>query len=262
MKHAQIVVGPAGVGKTTYCSTIQNHFETIKRTVHIVNQDPAAEDLVYTPSIDIREQISLENIMESQNVGPNGGLIQCFEYICENLDWLDTQLGEYDTDYLLFDCPGQIELYTHLPYMRKITQHLQNNGYRLCVQYLMDSSLLTDTNRFQSGCMICLSVMAQQELAHLSVLTKCDLLPDKDNIETFLELNIYELLHTVEEKYTHNPNLIQLQRVMAEILDQYSLVSFTPLDTTDDESIAAIVAKVDMITQYDEDLEPQEIPVE
>ena len=49
------------------------------RTVHVVNLDPAAEDIVYTPSVDIRELISLEDVMEELNLGPNGGLIYCME---------------------------------------------------------------------------------------------------------------------------------------------------------------------------------------
>jgi hypothetical protein len=43
-----------------------------KRTVHVMNCDPAAEDLQYSPSIDIRELISLEDVEEELDYGPNG----------------------------------------------------------------------------------------------------------------------------------------------------------------------------------------------
>ena len=42
-KHAQLVIGPAGSGKSTFCHLIQEHCDATKRTVHIVNLDPAAE---------------------------------------------------------------------------------------------------------------------------------------------------------------------------------------------------------------------------
>ena len=39
-------------------------------------------------------------------------------------------LGDFGDDYyFLFNCPGQIELYTHMPVMRTIAQALQEWGY-------------------------------------------------------------------------------------------------------------------------------------
>jgi hypothetical protein len=57
----------------TYCATIQQHCATLGRTAHVVNLDPAAEDIAYTPSVDLRELISLEDVMEELQLGPNGG---------------------------------------------------------------------------------------------------------------------------------------------------------------------------------------------
>ena len=54
MRYAQFVMGPAGSGKSTYCSTIQQHAADGKRVVEIVNLDPAAENFSYSPIVDIR----------------------------------------------------------------------------------------------------------------------------------------------------------------------------------------------------------------
>lgn len=43
------------------------------------NLDPAAERFEYEPTIDIRDLINLEDVMEELEFGPNGGLIYCFE---------------------------------------------------------------------------------------------------------------------------------------------------------------------------------------
>ena len=40
--------------------------------------------------------------------GPNGGLIFCMEFLLENLNWLEEAIGDQDGDYILFDCPGQV----------------------------------------------------------------------------------------------------------------------------------------------------------
>lgn len=42
------------------------------------------------------------------NLGPNGSLVFCMEYLLENISWLDSKLSELETDYVIFDCPGQV----------------------------------------------------------------------------------------------------------------------------------------------------------
>jgi hypothetical protein len=38
-----------------------------------------------------------------------------------------------DDDYLLFDCPGQIELYSHLSVFRTFVDDLKRDGWQICV---------------------------------------------------------------------------------------------------------------------------------
>ncbi|KAG9291736.1 hypothetical protein G9A89_012021 [Geosiphon pyriformis] len=105
-RTVQLVMGPAGSGKSTYCATIMTHCQNVGRTVNLFNLDPAAERFEYEPAIDIRDLITLEDVMEELQFGPNGGLIYCLEFLLNNLDWLEGELGEYDDDYLIIDCPG------------------------------------------------------------------------------------------------------------------------------------------------------------
>ena len=67
--------------QTTFCSALIQHLRNNKRSCFYVNLDPAAEDLAYEPDLDIKELISLEDVMEEMGLGPNGGLIYCFEYV-------------------------------------------------------------------------------------------------------------------------------------------------------------------------------------
>lgn len=73
--------GPAGAGKTTFCSSIITHAQTLKRTIHYVNLDPAATSFDYEPAVDIRDLIDLQDVMEELEFGPNGGLVYCFEWV-------------------------------------------------------------------------------------------------------------------------------------------------------------------------------------
>jgi hypothetical protein len=45
-----------------------------------VNLDPAAEPVDYEPDIDIKDLVALEDVMDEMGLGPNGGLMACFEY--------------------------------------------------------------------------------------------------------------------------------------------------------------------------------------
>ncbi len=84
----QLVVGPAGAGKTTYCSTIKEHCDTIHRPVFLVNLDPAAEGLPFKADFDVRDLVSQADVMPSLKLGPNGALVFCFEYLAQNLEIL------------------------------------------------------------------------------------------------------------------------------------------------------------------------------
>lgn len=104
----------------------------------------------------------------------------------ENQDWLHEQLcgggddadveNEPDDDYILFDMPGQIELYTHLEMGRKLVDLLTAWNFRVCSVYIMDSQFMLDGAKFLSGTMAALSVMTNIEMPHVNVLSKMDLL--------------------------------------------------------------------------------------
>ena len=79
MRYAVLVTGPAGAGKSTFSRSIITHLHASKRKAHLINLDPAAEPFEYEPTIDIRNLISLNDVMEELGYGPNGGLVYCFE---------------------------------------------------------------------------------------------------------------------------------------------------------------------------------------
>ncbi|KAL9319849.1 hypothetical protein ACSQ67_011688 [Phaseolus vulgaris] len=185
MGYAQLVIGPAGSGKSTYCSSLYEYCVASRRTIHVVNLDPAAENFDYPVAMDIRELISLDDVMEELGLGPNGGLVYCMENLEDNLDdWLTEELDNYlDDDYLIFDCPGQIELYSHVPVLKNFVEHLKRKNFSVCAVYLLDSQFMTDVTKFISGCMACLSAMVQLELPHVNILSKMDLVTNKKDLE-------------------------------------------------------------------------------
>ena len=109
--------------------------------------------------------------MEELGLGPNGALIYCMEYLLENLDWLRNELDEYEDEecYLLLDCPGQIELYTHVPIMRKIVDEMRMWGYEssMVAVFVADATFVCDSPKFISGSLLSISTMITLEFYHM-----------------------------------------------------------------------------------------------
>lgn len=253
MGYAQLVIGPAGSGKSTYCSSLYKHCEAAGRTIHIMNLDPAAENFDYPVAMNIRELISLEDVMEELGLGPNGGLVYCMEHLEENLDdWLTEELDNYlDDDYIVFDCPGQIELFSHVPVLRNFVEHLKSKNFNVCAVYLLDSQFMTDITKFISGCMASLSAMVQLEVPHVNILTKMDLVSNKKDIENFLDPEPQALLSELNQRMA--PQFAKLNKSLIELVDDYSMVSFLPLDLRKESSIRYVLAQIDTAIQYGED---------
>lgn len=147
--------------------------------VKIINLDPAAEDFKYKVDADIRDLIHVDDAMEDEemHLGPNGGLIFCMEFLMQNISWLEEHVeDELDDTYYIFDCPGQIELYTHLPVMKQLVDKLQSWDFKMCAIFLLDSHFMVDPATFISGTMAALSAMTTLEIPFISVLSKIDLL--------------------------------------------------------------------------------------
>lgn len=159
MPFAQLVVGPPGAGKSTYCNGMQQFMGAIGRKASVVNLDPANDLTSYEPAIDVRELITLEEIMSNDELGPNGSVLYALEEVEHNLDWLQERLKKLGDDYVLFDCPGQVELFTHHDSLRKIFFALQKMGYRvrtgLCM-YHRSPLLIVAACRSQSHRFLCL----------------------------------------------------------------------------------------------------------
>lgn len=174
----------------------------------------------------------------------------------ENSDWLREQLGDGDDDYFVIDCPGQIELYTHLTAMKNLVGLLQNWGFNVCSVFLVDVQFMVDGAKFLSGTMAALSVMINLELPHLNVLSKMDLLSKtaKKQLDSFLEPDPHNLLANLETTgskwYTKYK---ALSAALGTLIEDYSLVRFYPLNIKDEESIADILLTIDNILQYGED---------
>lgn len=132
MPFGEIVVGSPGSGKSTYCYGKQQLLTALNRPISVVNLDPANDNIPYTCTIDLASLITLNDVMDTYGLGPNGGMLYCMEYLEENFDWLDEKLKTLGKDaYVVFDLPGQVELSTNHESLKNIIKKLSKSGFRV-----------------------------------------------------------------------------------------------------------------------------------
>ncbi|NWH16453.1 GPN-loop GTPase 2 [Grus americana] len=254
LAFGQVVIGPPGSGKTTYCHGMQEFMGRIGRKVTVVNLDPANEAMPYQCAVDIAELITLPDVMENLKLGPNGGLIYCMEYLEANFDWLQEKLAAFRGHYYLFDCPGQVELYTHHNALKNVFTQLAKWNFRLAAVHLVDSHYCTDPGKFISVLCTSLSTMLHVELPHVNVLSKMDLIErygklafNLDYYTEVLDLS-YLVDHLASDPFFRNYR--RLNEKLVEVIEDYSLVSFVPLNVQDKESMRQVMQAVDKANGY------------
>ncbi|KAI0549273.1 GPN-loop GTPase 3 like protein [Xylaria curta] len=295
-KFGVMVMGPAGAGKSTFCASLITHLQLNRRSAFYVNLDPAAETFEHSPDLDIRDLISLEDVMEEMGLGPNGGLIYCFEFLMENLDFLTDALDPLTEEYLIiFDMPGQIELYTHVPILPALVRFLTRTGsldIRLCAAYLLEATFVVDRAKFFAGTLSAMSAMIMLEVPHINILSKMDLVKDqvrKKDLKRFINPDSGLLdddpadvarravegknaLEEQEEDATADPQdkdtlmrgsgFRKLNKAVAGLIENFSMISYLKLDVQDEDSVGAILSYIDDCIQYHEAQEPKELKEE
>lgn len=242
-----------------------------------MNLDPAAESFTHAPDLDIKDLISLEDVMEEMGLGPNGGLIYCFEFLLDNLDFLTEALDPLSEEYLIIiDMPGQIELYTHIPILPALVKHLTRTGaldISLCAAYLLEATFVVDRAKFFAGTLSAMSAMIMLEVPHVNILSKMDLVKgqiSKRELKRFIDPDTTLLDDEAGEEddgssssadsqtMMKGASFKRLNKAVAGLIDSFSMVSYLKLDVQDEDSVGGILSYIDDAIQYHEAQEPKE----
>ncbi|TPX34010.1 hypothetical protein SmJEL517_g03249 [Synchytrium microbalum] len=249
MPFGQVVVGPPGSGKTTYCHGLQQFFTATERPCAVINLDPGNDLLPYYCSVDICDLITVSKVMDEHRLGPNGALVYCIEYIEANLDWLIAKLKPFQDRYIIFDCPGQVELYTHHNGVKSILHKLSKLDYRLCSVHLVDSHYCTDPTKYVAMLLVSLQMMLKLELPHVNVLSKVDLMETYDKLDFKIDfyMEVQDLSYLLDKlnEGTFGQKYLKLNQVLCEVVEDFALVGFYTLCIADKKSVLRVVQAVD-----------------
>ena len=171
-------IGTAGSGKSTLTYNFQQWMNLRGLDAIAVNLDPGAENLPYDPDVDIRDWISLKEIMESYGLGPNGAQIACADMLALNTDDLKKSIGAFKADYVLMDTPGQLELFVFREAGKYLVKFL--NPDRSIIAYLLDPALAKTASGFVSQLLLSVSTNFRLGYPQVNILSKADMLPDTE----------------------------------------------------------------------------------
>lgn len=171
-------VGTAGSGKSTMVYAFQLWLNSQGLDSVTVNLDPGGESLPYSPDLDVRDYVTLEEIMTEQGLGPNGAQVAALDMVAMNAKELADVLEKFETNYFLIDTPGQIELFTFRSSGPVLIDAFGREDSALV--YLNDPGIVKSASGFISSVLLSATVQFRHGLPFISVLSKADLLAEED----------------------------------------------------------------------------------
>src|SRR5207244_10711586 len=137
-----------------------------------------AEALQYSPDLDGRDYVNIDEIMTEQGLGPNGAQVAAACMVDMNAKERAHGLETFETNYVLIDTPGQIELFTFRASGPVLIDAFGREDAALV--YLNDPALVRNPGGFISSVLLNATVQFRHSLPFINVLSKADLLPEAE----------------------------------------------------------------------------------
>ncbi len=186
------IVGTAGSGKSLLTSSLEKWLVGSDLSVTVVNLDPGVDSPPYTSDVDIREYVNYGEVMSSFGLGPNGALVASLDMAISHVNDLRDEIIDTDRDYVLVDCPGQMELFAYRNSGPLMISSLRGDDPALSL-YLLDSNIARTPTGYLSSTLLGISISIRFGLPQLNVLSKPDILT---------ELELEEIVEWGTEIYT------------------------------------------------------------
>jgi GTPase SAR1 family protein len=177
-------VGTAGSGKTALTQAFHEWLKERGIDVVVVNLDPGVELLPYVPEIDVREWVNVGEVMKKYGVGPNGAQILSADLIAVKFREIKELLDGFKAQYVLFDTPGQMELFAFRQASKVVLETLGESNS--VISFLFDSVLSSTPSGFVSLLLLSASIQFRFTTPFLNILSKADLLAE-DKLEEAVE---------------------------------------------------------------------------
>jgi len=169
-----VFLGPAGCGKSLLTHAFGEWLsKTMGFKVGYVNLDPGCESTPYTPDFDVRRLFTVQGIMRSEGLGPNGAMIRASELMEERVDEIVEGLSSVDSDVTLIDTPGQMEIFVFRPSGPSVLRRLKEVRPTASV-FIVDPTLATSPSELVVSLMLGIASQLRLETPTVMVVNKAD----------------------------------------------------------------------------------------
>jgi GTPase SAR1 family protein len=205
--NTAFIIGTAGSGKTLLTASLVEWLRIQKQDVATLNLDPGVLKLPYTPDVDIRDTLRIEEIMEKYELGPNGALIMAADLIADQIETISKDIDDLNPDVLLVDTPGQMELFAFRASGPFIATELTKQPK--AILYLFDSMFSLNPLNYVSNLFLSAAVYNRFLIPQIPVLSKIDMLSPKDT-NTIVDWSAkpQTLEQAIEEKLSGQKRLL------------------------------------------------------
>ncbi|MEJ5327468.1 MAG: ATP/GTP-binding protein [Candidatus Bathyarchaeia archaeon] len=193
------IIGTAGSGKSLFTAAFSDWLKMSKQDIAVVNLDPGALTLPYSPDVDVRNYVDVGNLMEDYGLGPNGALIMAADLIADEIENITKEVEELKADIVLVDTPGQMELFAFRASGPYIVNELTKEPKALV--YLFDAVFSVNPLNYVSNMFLSAAVYNRFFQPQLHLLSKCDLLPQNE-VDKIIDwsVNPKALEYAIEQK--------------------------------------------------------------
>jgi len=138
--------------------------------------------------------------------------------------------------------------------MKNIFKNLEKEGYRLCCVHLVDSYYCSSPSNYVSIALQSLSTMLHLELPHVNVLSKIDLIEKfgklEYDLEYYTDAQDFGFINESLDNQKITSRYKKLNSIICEVVQDFGLLSYYPLDIQDKESVYKLLRRIDKGNGY------------
>jgi len=208
------IIGTAGSGKSLLTAAFSEWLKMSKQNVTVVNMDPGALKLPYSPDVDVRNHVNVGDLMEKYGLGPNGALIMAADLIADEIDEISKEIEDLKSDIVLVDTSGQMELFAFRASGPYIASELTNEPK--AIVYLFDAAFSLDPLNYVSNLFLSAAVYNRFLVPQVHLLSKSDL-PPKEDVNKIVDWSASPrvLDNAIEQKLTGTRRLLSRNMMRA-----------------------------------------------
>ncbi|KAF2368119.1 GPN-loop GTPase [Trinorchestia longiramus] len=245
-----LVLGMAGSGKTSVVRRLSTYLASARKLFYTINLDPAVKNVPFMPYIDIRDTVDYKEVMKQYSLGPNGGIVTSLNLFSTMFDDVLKLIAKKEdhAEYIIFDTPGQIEVFNWSASGPIIAGALAS-VYPTVIVYVVDTVRSNNTQTFMANMLYACSILYKYKLPFVIAFNKIDITDCKFAFEWMQDFEVFQDVVAEESSFSSN-----LTRSLSLVLEEfYCNIKACGVSSFTGEGMPQLVEKLaEGVVEYEE----------